>query len=376
MKVEVNLYKDGTWQKELDTSLDSPNTLITVFSTSEFKDVEAGYVELCEKFPQAIITGCSTAGEIYENEVHEGSLSVAISKFEKTKLVPQYVQIDTLTESFDRGCKLAKKFDKKGLKSLFVLSDGLSVNGSRLVEGFNHVFNSNVIITGGMASDDSKFEKAWVVVNKERKSHHVSSVGFYGENLEVDYTAEGGWKPLGVERLITSCNHETSTIYTVDNKPILELYKHYMGEQAKNLPTSGLQFPFLIIDEEGDSKTRAVWEANEESQSIRVSGDVKKGNKIVFLRGSPNYIIKGAQKAAQNLTYNAQSPTLALTISCIGRKAVLKERTVDEIEILQESFHDNVFQIGFYAYGELSPQASGKCALHNQTMTIALIWES
>jgi hypothetical protein len=32
--------------------------------------------------------------------------------------------------------------------------------------------------------------------------------------------------------------------------------------------------------------------------------------------------------------------------------------------------------IGYYSYGELSPLSSGRCDLHNQTMTLTLLWET
>jgi hypothetical protein len=161
----------------------------------------------------------------------------------------------------------------------------------------------------------------------------------------------------------------------LDNKPVLKLYKKYMGEHAKNLPNSALQFPFLMINKNGDSQIRAIWEANEENQSIRLFGDVKEGNKIVFLKGSFDYVIDGAQQAVQKLTYPTNIPVLSLTISCMGRKSVLKDRTEEEIEIVRETLAENVVQVGFYSYGELSPRVSGKCGLLNQTMTLTLIWE-
>ncbi|MCH9739696.1 MAG: hypothetical protein K0U38_02465 [Epsilonproteobacteria bacterium] len=222
MQIQVNLYKDGVWKKELERSLDSPNTLITVFSTSEFQKNEVGFQEICEKFPNSIIVGCSTTGEIYEDKLYDDTLSIAIAKFEKTQIVPHYVKVDKIEDSLDAGAKLATKFDQKGLKSLFVLADGLIVNGSELVEGMNSVLSRTISVTGGMASDGGKFEKTWVLVNNKPSSQHVSAVGFYGENIEIEYASEGGWSRFGLERVVTSCDSKISTIYTVDHKPILE----------------------------------------------------------------------------------------------------------------------------------------------------------
>lgn len=375
MQIAVNLYENGMWKKELDSSLDSENTLITVFGDSEFTKNEQGFKELCEKFPNAIITGCSAGGEIYEDELHDGSLSIAISKFEKTKLMVKYVKITQDKDSFNGGANLMKQFEQEGLKSLFILSDGVRINGSSLVDGFNTMLDRDISITGGMASDYGNFEKTWVIVNRKAIPDHVSAIGFYGDNIEVDYASEGGWNRYGLERLVTSCDN-TNTIYTVDHKPVLQLYKDYMGEHSKKLPSSAFEFPVLVIDEEGDTKTRAVYAANEETQSISVYSDIKEGNKMVFLKGNPYYLIEGAQKAAEHLKYTNDTPVLSLAVSCVGRRAVLKEQTEDEIEILKEVFNDNISQVGFYSHGELSPRASGKCGLLNQTMTLALIWES
>lgn len=376
MRVQTNLYQNGNWEKELDGSLDSPNTLIFIFSASDFSLNEAGYRELLEKFPNAIITGCSTTGEICEDELHDGSLSIAIAQFEKTKIVSKWIQVDKYEDSFAAGSDIAQLFDPKGLKSTFVLGDGLGVNGSELVRGVNHVFKGKTIVTGGMASDAGKFEKTWIFIDKEPRSNCVSAIGFYGEEIKFDYASEGGWSQFGLERIVTDCDEQTNTVYTLDHKPVLELYKEYMGEHAKDLPHSALQFPFLIIDADGDNKIRAIWDADEENQSVKLFADVKHGDRIVFLKGSPRFIISGAQKAACDLDLEYGRPLLSIAISCMGRRAVLQDQTEDEVEVVKESLGENVSQVGFYSYGELSPRTSGKCGMLNQTMTLTLISES
>lgn len=376
MKVQTNLYRNGKWEKTLDGSLDSSSTLIFIFSASDFSLNDAGYRELLSKFPNAIITGCSTAGEIYEDELHDGSLSIAIAQFEKTQIVSKWIQVDKYEDSYEAGSNLANMFDPKGLKSVFVLGDGLGVNGSELVRGVNYVFKGKTIATGGMASDAGKFEKTWVFIDKEPLSNYVSAIGFYGESVNVDYASEGGWSQFGLERVVTECDEQTNTIYTLDHKPALELYKEYMGEHAKDLPSSALQFPFLVIDNDRDNKIRAIWGANEENQSVQLFGDVKNGDKIVFLKGSPRFIISGAQKAACDLDLAYGKTLLSIAVSCMGRRAVLQDRTEDEVEVVKDSLGENVSQVGFYSYGELSPRTSGKCGMLNQTMTLTLISES
>ena len=74
------------------------------------------------------------------------------------------------------------------------------------------------------------------------------------------------------------------------------------------------------------------------------------------------------------ITWDQQN-TLAIAITCVGRRLVLGERAEEEIEATLEVFPQGTQQIGFYSYGELSPYANGRCDLHNQTMTLTTISE-
>ena len=54
---------------------------------------------------------------------------------------------------------------------------------------------------------------------------------------------------------------------------------------------------------------------------------------------------------------------------------VLGERTEEETEAAVETMPEGTQQIGFYSYGEISPHATGRCDLHNQTMTLTVLSE-
>jgi hypothetical protein len=89
-------------------------------------------------------------------------------------------------------------------------------------------------------------------------------------------------------------------------------------------------------------------------------------------------LIGGASEAAA-LAKNgngADSPTLSVAISCVGRRLVLGERTDEELEATMEVLPKGTQQVGFYSYGEISPYTTGYCDLHNQTMTLTTISEN
>lgn len=64
-----------------------------------------------------------------------------------------------------------------------------------------------------------------------------------------------------------------------------------------------------------------------------------------------------------------------MLISCIGRKLLMGQRVVDEAEEVKAILPDMPL-IGFYSYGEIAPhKLTGRCELHNQTMTITILGE-
>ncbi len=89
-------------------------------------------------------------------------------------------------------------------------------------------------------------------------------------------------------------------------------------------------------------------------------------------------LIDGAATAAQSSyeTIGSVTPDLAILISCVGRKLVLKQRMEEEVEGVRDVLGDKTVVSGFYSYGEISPlNPSTKCELHNQTMTITTLSE-
>ena len=108
------------------------------------------------------------------------------------------------------------------------------------------------------------------------------------------------------------------------------------------------------------------------------AGDVPEGAYVRLMKANFDRLIDGAVDAAKT-SYEAigsSAPDLAILISCVGRKLVLKQRIEEEVEGVREIFGDRTALTGFYSYGEISPfSRNAKCELHNQTMTITTFSE-
>lgn len=383
MQLHTLLYtKKSGWSEKEFPPMDSDNTLIIIFASPNMKDEAKSVIaELHGSYPKSKMLGCSSAGEILGNRIYDNSLTIAIVRFESTVIKIFKTSLTNSSESFAAGESIAKELKANELSGIFVLSDGLNVNGSELVSGINS--NVNTIVTGGLAGDGKAFKATWEIYNGEIVTNTVVAVGFYGKNIKIGHASRGGWDIFGPERIIT--RSKGNILYELDNKPALELYKEYLGERAKELPASGLLYPLSIRKDRDDTKqlVRTILGIDEKSQSLIFAGDIPQGHLAQLMRANFDRLITSASEAADvalDIMHNKDKanelPILSIAISCVGRRLLLGERTEEEIESLIDSFPDNTQQIGFYSYGEISPYNVGNCDLHNQTMTVTTICET
>ena len=167
-----------TRHSQSDVLEDAHVQLVTCFGAISLLQKENIYDFLRRKFPHAQIILCSTAGEIYNNEVYDDSLSVSATQFDDTPIQSNFVNIKDYKNSFDAGVALLNTFDTEGLKYLLVLSDGGKVNGSELVRGLNVAANDTILITGGLAGDGGLFQSTLVGINTQPSEGIIAAIGF------------------------------------------------------------------------------------------------------------------------------------------------------------------------------------------------------
>jgi len=270
------------------------------------------------------------------------------------------------------------RLPREGLVHVFVLSDGLKVNGSALVQGMAGALPANIGVTGGLSADGPRFARTAVCLDAPGPTEQVVAVGLYGSHLRIGFGSLGGWDPFGPERRITRA--KDNVLYEFDGEPALDLYKRYLGDHAAALPASGLLFPLAIRSGSDDELpvVRTILAVDEKARSLTFAGDVPVGHRARLMRANVERLVEGASGAARATYENigAAQPDLAILISCVGRKLVLKQRIEEEVEAVRDVLGPRTVLTGFYSYGEISPfTPSARCELHNQTMTITTISE-
>ncbi|MDH3208855.1 MAG: FIST C-terminal domain-containing protein [Burkholderiaceae bacterium] len=369
----------GGWPNPHPVHLDGPNTLVLAFGASEFADDPRPFEELALSFPRSIRIGCSTAGEIYGRRVSDASIVVAVAKFEHTQLRLASSQVACPTDSEVAGEQLAQQLVGDKLQTVFLLSDGLCINGTTLVRGLVRHLPEGVTVTGGLAGDGESFSRTWVLADDLPLNGRVCAVGLYGARLHLGLGCNGGWSDFGPERRIT--RSEGNVLYELDGMPALDLYKLYLGELSSGLPGTALLFPLSIRRQTGagPSIVRTILGVNEGRKALTFAGDMPQGAIARLMRANSERLIASAEHAGSTAANGLaqEGDSLVVSISCFGRRLMLRERTEEEVEAVLDAMPSGAQQVGFYSYGEVSPLLTGGVSeLHNQTMTVTTLSEA
>ena len=388
MKTEQRTWTQARgWVPDSSGPLAQSAQLVLVFgATAVLRDPKL--VDPIRKYyPAAHILGCSTAGEICGTQVSDDSLVVTAVHFEHTQVRTAEVSLGANPDSQKAGEFLARALPhsvgagdgepEDKLAHVMVLSDGLSVNGSDLVRGLMKHLPEGVAVTGGLAGDGARFAETLVFRNRIPEKGAIAAVGLYGSRLQVGFGSLGGWDPFGPERLVT--RSKGNVLFELDGRPALGLYKQYLGEHAKDLPATGLLFPLSVRATPGDTPlVRTILAVDEPQQSMTFAGDLPEGAHARFTKTNVDRLVDGAVGAARaSHPSGAVRPELAILISCVGRKLVLKQRVEEEVEVVRSIVGEQAALTGFYSYGEIAPfSLGGRSELHNQTMTVTTFAES
>jgi hypothetical protein len=341
--------------------------------------IKGGAAALAQAFPDAHRVGCSTAGEISQDGVNDGTLVVTALQFDATQVEQFSTVLAGMEDSFAAGQRLALGLHHEGLRAILIFGQGVAINGSAVLSGMTEILGKDVPITGGLAGDGGAFQQTWILDDAGASSDRLVCIGLYGDKLEFSHGSFGGWSPFGPARKVTRC--ENNVLYELDGESALAVYKKYLGEHAKGLPGSGLLFPFAMLgsDHNEVGLIRTILAVDEATGSLTLAGEIDPDGYLKLMHANTDALVDGAEAAAQAALKMQSNPGkgLALLVSCVGRKLVMGGRVDEEVEAVGEVFGSGATLAGFYSYGEISPFTRAvECKLHNQTMTITYLSET
>lgn len=362
-----------------------PSLLLVFVSTSAFHQEEL--VKLLQaKCPQAVLVGCSTAGEISSvSGSRDNSLVLMALAGDGIRFVPG-VGTDMNVDPRKAGRMLAEDIAKKANgekpKACLIFPDGLAGNGADVVRGILDVFGQEFMVAGGSAGDDYHFKQTYEYLGETVLSNSVVGVGLFGE-FSFGIGVRHGWIPIGNSRIATKS--QGNILYELDGKPALEIYEDYFGKDRvlidPNEPFAKLAvtYPLGIPTPNKDGYLiRDPISVNEQG-AITCAAEIPEGSEVFLMIGSREEAIEAANDAAHKALSQLQgkSPKAAILFNCIARKKLFMQKKEEEIAVIRSVLGQSVPLIGFYTYGEQAPLGGEvvTCSFHNETDVIFLLAE-
>lgn len=382
MQVRQLILKPGSDAAAVAATLaplaDFAPDLVLVFGAVPFFASPALAATLAALLPRAILAGCSTAGEIAVDQVNDQTCVVSAIRFDHSAVRSASSAIAGMADSYGAGTRLAQALPHPGLSAVLLFGTGVAINGSALVSGLQQGLPAGVTISGGLAADAGAFRQTWTLGPDGSADDRIVAVGLYGQHVQLGYGSYAGWEPFGPARKVT--RSVDNVLYELDGERALDVYKLYLGAYARDLPGSGLLFPFEMLGprQEKSQVFRTILAVDEESGSLTLAGNIDPDGYLKLMHSTTEKLIDGAETAARGaLGTRAPGQALAILVSCIGRKLVMGDRVDEEVEAVAAMLGQHTTVTGFYSNGEIGGAGgAAECRLHNQTMTITLLTET
>jgi len=343
--------------------LDQNNEIFIQVFCGDFDAIKLqGVVDLLTtKLPLSSLIGTSTAGEICNGVISRKGILISFSLFEHVKVNTYYFP----DSNFESGVKAAGDVIQTDTKACVLFSEGLNGDPELFLNGFSSI-NKEVILAGGSAGDNAKFNKTFVIKGSEILDKGVVLASLTSKTLAVSNQYALEWTPIGKEMSITKI--DKNIVYEIDNKPVFDVFAYYLGTDAvNNIPQSLIEFPLIKI-EDGVIIARSMVGKTGDGGGI-FAGCFKQGDKVKFAVGNFDDVLVSASKLQSKLI---QKPTEATYIySCSARDFFLKGHLNCEFELIENIAPT----VGFFSYGEYF-YTKEKTQLLNATTTTLSLSES
>jgi len=323
------------------------------------------------------IFGSSAINPIVGEEILEQSIVVILLDINKNDFVLYHEETkDNNTYEISRN---AARFAKEKYSDPAIIAVGSSIktDGVSVVEGINDEMKRNIPVLGGMAGGElNDIVINYIFTNNKVIDDGVLFLIINNDKIEVKGIASSGWETVGIEKTVTRM--EGNTVYTIDDKPALDMFLKYYNiseETFENNSMSkiGTQTPLQIIEEGKKPVLRAVMFANKDDRSIVFGGRISENAKVKFSILPSFDIIDKTVNEVRSLQTIIPKADAVLLIDCGARLYAFGPIMEDEVKGINDIW--NAPLAGFFSFGEFGNAMNEASKYHNETCIVAVLKE-
>jgi diguanylate cyclase (GGDEF) domain len=318
--------------------------------------------EIAAQLPTAHIVGATSLGEIMNGEVSGLKAVVSIAVFQKTTVsVRSFIR--TAEDDFALGRRIALDLGSPATKVLMLFGAGNSIQADQVLKGITEE-SPQLLVAGGSAGNNPG-NPAIVFSNRELIECGFIGVALAGEDLKARVYSHLGWQPIGKRMTITKA--AGNRVYTINNVPAYQVYRHYLGIDKHRNFLNSVEFP-LILARDGFLIARTPQDCLDDD-SIVFAGDLAAGEKVRFSFGNAKLV--AARIEDLGLEIHRHGAEGIFVYSCESRRGFFQ--TVSDIET--RPLQALAPTAGFFTAGEYYHSRSINYLL-NATMTVLVLAET
>lgn len=340
---------------------------------------------LRDRFPNAVVLGCSAAGVIGAGRELEQApgLSLAAASLPGIELTPFHLPSEHTPdppepnedpqaerERWNHALRLADGPDPH----LLLFPDPFSWPGPELLDSLDRAYPRGVKV-GGLSSGGARPGEHRLFCERSALHRGMVGVALRGP-IELDATVAQGCVPIGQPMFVT--RHQQQVIFDLDGRPAMEVLQRLYeslderdrARARRSLLLGVVMDPQREIYNRGDFVVRDLVGIDPQSGALATATPLYKNAVVQFhLRDAETSTSDLRELMAAKA--HEPSPAGALLFSCVGRGRGLYGRPNHDSSVIREHLGAALPIAGFFCNGEIGP-VIGRTHLHGYTSAMLL----
>jgi hypothetical protein len=306
-----------------------------------------------EVFPNILVFGCSSAGEIISGKMNLDSIVAMAFTDEviediKVEVITDLDNIDLqpVIQSFEEhySTPLYQLDNKKYFGLIYTDGlDGRSKNEENILDELGN--HTSVIFTGGSARDDDRIEDYTTIYANNKYYHRSAVLALIKSKVNFAFDVLQNFEPTGHTVIATKVDEENRIIYELDNKPAAEVLAGIINTSIPEISNYFLKYSFaLVIDNQPYIR---IISGIIDNTALQLGCSIKNETGLTVMKSGN--LIENTKKSLDEIKKKHKTISGILLFNCILRYFEAQiENTIDEYATL---FSD-VPTVGFITYGE------------------------
>lgn len=339
--------------KEFHAAVSQDAMALVLFFCSSHYDLDAVADEINTLFPNVLVVGCTTSGEIGPGGYTEYSFSGASFSSDGFSVAAGHLdELQSLDETKGRALvnDLLQQLEVQSPDArsentfAFMLIDGLSLREEQTVRIFQNALRE-IVLFGGSAGDDLALKHTWIFSDG---AFHTDSAALILVSTSYPFKIFKAQNFVcGNEKLVvTKADPAQRVVSEINGYPAAEEYSRVVGVPVDQLDSMQFSATPMVVRINGVDYVRSIQKVNPDG-SLTFYCAIDSG--LVFMAAHSVDLVRNLQQTFDKIRSEIGKPQLVLACDCILRNLEIKRENIrQEVEKI---FKDN-HVVGFNTYGE------------------------